>query len=188
MASVNTFGQVLRRIGLEEVEAEKFDKVRLPFELRQNQVDNIHCGLSYDRFGLFDDPRTGKTICMQLLTVYFAKYGLRSIVLMPPILFDQYKSTMEDIKGHGCSVVTFDYSPAKREDHLVAWQSGQGESPRAPWQWIAVARLCALGMTTAAAWGTPVCEAFCLLAASDVYEGDRSLMTEKERAIVEAVA
>ena len=129
MASENTFGQVLRRIGLEEVEAEKFDKVRLPFELRPNQVENIHCGLSWDRFGLFDEPRCGKTISMQLLTVYFAKYGLRSIVLMPPILFDQYKSTMEDIKGHGCSVVTFDYSPAKREEHLVAWQSGQGDPP-----------------------------------------------------------
>jgi hypothetical protein len=65
------------------------------------------------------------------------------------------------------------------------WQSGQGESPRAPWQWVAVARLCGMGMTTSTAWATPVCEAFALMAAHDVYEGDRSLMTERERAIVE---
>jgi hypothetical protein len=66
------------------------------------------------------------------------------------------------------------------------WQSGNGESPRAPWQWVAVARLCGMGMTTAAAWATQVCEAFAMLAASDVYQGDRSLMTERERAIVES--
>ena len=65
------------------------------------------------------------------------------------------------------------------------WQSANTESPRAPWQWIAVARLCALGMTPAAAWGVTVSEAFAMLAAEDAYNGDKSLMTENERAIME---
>lgn len=63
------------------------------------------------------------------------------------------------------------------------WQS-EATSPRAPWQWIAVARLCRMGDSVASAWATPLHECIALCAADDAYNGDKSLMSDAERKIV----
>lgn len=67
------------------------------------------------------------------------------------------------------------------------WQS-EASSPRAPWQWIAVARLARMGLSVPQAWAVPVAEAIALCAADDAYNGDKSLLSDAELAIVEGAA
>lgn len=67
------------------------------------------------------------------------------------------------------------------------WQAGS-ESPRAPWQWIAVSRLARMGLSVSGAWAFPVAEAIAICAADDAYNGDKSLMSDAELAIVEGAA
>ena len=40
---------------------------------------------------------TGKTVVMQLLSIFYAHYGMRSTFLLPPILFDQFQDEMKRI-------------------------------------------------------------------------------------------
>lgn len=67
------------------------------------------------------------------------------------------------------------------------WQS-KATSPRAPWQWIAVARLARMGLSGSQAWAVPVAEAIALCAADDAYNGDKSLLSDAELAIVGGAA
>lgn len=123
------FSEVLKTCTVPDDVANYFSRVRLPFELMPHQVRNLQCGLAWDRFGLFDHPRTGKTIVMQLLAVYYRAFGLRTVVIMPPILFTQFKTEFMKIEGHGLSVEMLTGSSAQKEDTLQAWAVGQKEPP-----------------------------------------------------------
>ena len=85
-----SFAEVLQLAHLTPESTAPFENVILPFTLRPHQVLGIQCGMYWDRFGLYHDVRTGKTIVMQLLALFYANYRMRSTFLLPPILFDQF--------------------------------------------------------------------------------------------------
>jgi len=57
---------------------------------------------------------TGKSIVMQLAAIYFAHYGMKSIIIMPPILFDQFAETFANIANHGQHVHVLNGTPNSR--------------------------------------------------------------------------
>lgn len=124
-----SFESVLLKALMAPEVAKEFSHVKLPFSLMPHQQENIHCGLSWERFGLFDDMRTGKTIVLQLLAIFYRHYGYRTIALMPPVLFDQFEQTFRDIKGHGVSVAVLEGSSEKKRDLIYSWALGQKDPP-----------------------------------------------------------
>lgn len=56
-----------------------------------HQIKDLAFCYQYERFGLFNDAGTGKTLPMQsLLILYTAGYGNKGIVCMPPALIGQF--------------------------------------------------------------------------------------------------
>jgi hypothetical protein len=131
MTDVNplNFSTVLQNATVPYEVAKHFEHIQLPFELMPHQLKNLQCGLAWDRYGLFDPPRTGKTIVMQLLAIYHRLFGMKTIVLMPPILFEQFREEFHKIKGHGLRVEMLTGSADKKRNMIQDWGVGNLEAP-----------------------------------------------------------
>lgn len=123
------FSDVLLQAHLTEEAVRPFENIILPFELRPHQVIGLQCGLYWDRFGLYDDVRTGKTIVMQLLALFYAYYGMKSTFLLPPILFDQFVSEFLRIEGHNLSILTLEGDSKKKTDMLHGFALDKSSAP-----------------------------------------------------------
>jgi hypothetical protein len=123
------FSDVLLQAHLPPESVEPFKNVILPFTLRPHQVLGIQCGLYWDRFGLYHDVSTGKTIVMQLLALFYANYGMKSTFLLPPILFDQFVDEYKRIKGHNLNIVLIEGDAKKKLDMLQSYALSPSEAP-----------------------------------------------------------
>jgi SNF2 family DNA or RNA helicase len=121
--------ELLLSIGLPAETAHQFSRVELPFQLMPHQVKALQGLLHYNRFGLFLPARTGKSIVMQIAAIYFANYGFRTMIAMPPALFDQFRNDFDRIKGHGLNVHVFEHSPVKRKNLIAQWDEVDGSVP-----------------------------------------------------------
>lgn len=65
-----TFGQVLRVLGFDSLECDRFEHIVLPFRPFPHQLKGLLKGLQEVRFGLSFEPRTGKTLVMQMLAIF----------------------------------------------------------------------------------------------------------------------
>jgi SNF2 family DNA or RNA helicase len=72
----------------------------LPFTLRPDQVDTVNelCRLDWTHEGLFLDVGTGKTVVATLITLWKALAGQvdNVVVVMPPILLDQWEEWIQE--------------------------------------------------------------------------------------------
>ena len=125
-----SFADVLLQAQLPPESVIPFNDVILPFTLRPHQVLGIQCGLYWDRFGLYHDVRTGKTIVMQLLALFYANYRMKSTFLLPPILFDQFVDEYARIKGHNLKITIIEGSAARKLDLLQSFALTPAEAPR----------------------------------------------------------
>lgn len=107
--------------------AAQFANVKLPFSLRPHQIVSLRALLAWNRAGLFDEARTGKTISMQLASIYLGKYGVKSLFLMPPVLFDQFTESFSKIANHGMYVHVLN-NPAKSRERILE-EIAHGYSP-----------------------------------------------------------
>jgi hypothetical protein len=103
--------------------------VRFPFTLMKHQVEGITQGLQHDRFGLFDEARTGKTAIMQGLAIIYARGGKNSIFLMPPALFTQFEEEFHRIENHDLQVFALISTPQKRAKFISGWRNGLERVP-----------------------------------------------------------
>jgi SNF2 family DNA or RNA helicase len=116
---------LLTQIGVPVETADQFEGIELPFELMPHQKKAFHLSLYHAKSGIYLPARTGKTIVMQLGAVYFAKFGFRTMVIMPPGLFDQYRNDFNRIKNHGLNIHVFDQGPVARKKLVDEWDQGQ---------------------------------------------------------------
>ena len=124
-----SFAEVLQLAHLPPESTTPFENVILPFTLRPHQVLGIQCGMYWDRFGLYHDVRTGKTIVMQLLALFYANYRMRSTFLLPPILFDQFVDEYARIKGHNLNIVLIEGDAKRKMDMLKRFAMTPSEAP-----------------------------------------------------------
>ena len=124
-----TFASVLSRIGFTEEVTQRFAHIILPFEPMPHQVEGLRQALSKPRFGLFFEPRTGKTLVLQLTAIFYAYYGTTTMQLMPPGLFYQFRRDYDEIKNHGLKIEIFSAGPSVRSQKLMDWKSGKEARP-----------------------------------------------------------
>ena len=86
-----SFGLELQKMGEPPEVWQQFEQVILPFEPMDHQWDGFYRSRSNARSGLFFEPRTGKTLVLQMLAIFFARYGSGTIQIMPPALFRQFQ-------------------------------------------------------------------------------------------------
>ena len=124
----SNFAHILRTFGYSPEIADQFEDVEFPFELMPHQIEGIKEGLASPRFGLFNEARTGKTAIMQALAIFFSRFGAKSVFIMPPALFTQFKEEFNQISNHGLDIHQFTHSPKKRDDLLLTWRK-DGNGP-----------------------------------------------------------
>lgn len=124
-----SFGQVLRTIGYTEDVAQRFDHIKLPFNLMPHQEAGLWWSLSYNRSGLFFEPRTGKTLVLQLLAIYYAYYGVGTLQVMPPALFRQFQHDYAAIRHHGMNIQVLNQGPAARAKQIARWADQRDQRP-----------------------------------------------------------
>ena len=128
-----TFSDVLKTIGYPEDIYSKFPQV-LPFDLYEAQIQSLwqllyHSPEYHNRFGLFSQTRTGKTIIMQLATIFFAHYGLKSMLVMPDVLYTQFIETFLEIGGKLPTYKIYEGTTAQRKKIAEKWLSGEETFP-----------------------------------------------------------
>lgn len=124
-----TLEWVLLTAGADHRNAELFREVVLPYRPRGDQIEAFRKQVTLPRFGLFSDARTGKSISFAMSCIYFAHWGLKSVILMPPVLFLQFKELWESIKGNPASFHVLKESKVKREGLLKGWQENPATAP-----------------------------------------------------------
>lgn len=116
-----SFGLEMQKMGEPPEVWQPFEQVILPFEPMDHQWDGFYRSRSNARSGLFFEPRTGKTLVLQMLAIFFARYGSGTIQIMPPALFRQFQHDYGLIKGHGLKVEVLNQGPAGRKTLLNKW-------------------------------------------------------------------
>lgn len=109
--------------------AEEFSHVILPFTPMPHQIEGYQMARNEARSGLFFPPRTGKTLVMQMLAIFQAHYGIRTIQIMPPGLIRQFMHDYEEIKGHKLNIYTLTDGPARRAKLLKQWVDDPDSAP-----------------------------------------------------------
>lgn len=125
-----SFGLELQKMGEPPEVWQQFEQVILPFEPMDHQWDGFYRSRSNARSGLFFEPRTGKTLVMQMLAIFFARYGSGTIQIMPPALFRQFQHDYHLIKGHGLKVEVLNQGPAGRKTLLNKWRDQPHSRPQ----------------------------------------------------------
>ncbi|NCC36482.1 MAG: hypothetical protein EOM24_31390, partial [Chloroflexia bacterium] len=124
-----TMGQVLRQIGLAEDAAKGFDHIALPFQLNAWQPIGLHYTLYYRRAGLFFEPRTGKSIVLQMNAIWHAYRGEPTAIVMPGALFYQFTKDFNRLTNHGLLIAPFNQGPALRARMVADWEGKRKPVP-----------------------------------------------------------
>lgn len=124
-----SFGHVLREIGNDKKITSRFDAVILPFAPMPHQLKGLAYALTFPRSGLFFEARTGKTLVLQLLAIYYASLGTGTIQIMPPALFRQFQHDYGLIKNHGLYLNVLNDGPTGRARKLKLWQEDASQRP-----------------------------------------------------------
>jgi SNF2 family DNA or RNA helicase len=123
------FSDVLQEVGATEEVQQKFAHIHLPFRPMAHQIKGLDSSLFHTRSGLFFEPRTGKTLCLQMLAIYYAHFGVGTMQIMPPALFSQFMHDYSLIEGHGLRIEVLNGLPAKRAEKLAHWKDYPGTRP-----------------------------------------------------------
>ena len=93
----------------------------------EHQISGLRLVIKYDRYGLYDDPGTGKSLQSYGYILYWKSEGQRTLAVMPPILLDQYADELFKTMCGADKVLTHHIlrdSPKKREALYTEWSAG----------------------------------------------------------------
>lgn len=123
------FADALAAIGCDETTCARFKHITLPFVPMPHQLAGLSYALNYGHSGLFFEPRTGKTLVLQMLAIYYAYYGMGTLQIMPPGLFQQFLHDYHAIEGHRLRLHVLRESPAARTRLMETWGSNPDKRP-----------------------------------------------------------
>ncbi len=72
------------------------EDLEMQYEPWPHQVTGLNQSLVHNRYGLFDEPGIGKSLVMQAWVMFYAHYGNKVCVMMPPTLVEQFSGTFEE--------------------------------------------------------------------------------------------
>lgn len=99
------------------------DPELIPFH---HQVTGLSQAAYWERFGLYDDTGTGKSLISQGYVAYQSGLGNKVVGIMPPILLAQYNETIRgNLKGIDdyLDIQVFNQTPKKRADLMGKWRA-----------------------------------------------------------------
>jgi SNF2 family DNA or RNA helicase len=91
----------------------------------KHQVTGLNQILAHDRFGLYDQVGTGKSIIMQATALYYAGYDNKIVILMPPVLLEQFEESLDHTFWGWRDQFTFhvlNEGPAERAKLFKRWR------------------------------------------------------------------
>jgi len=119
-----TLKRYLEEAGIKDI-PEWAEEIRLPFAPFNHQITGLSQAVYWNRFGLYDDTGTGKTLISQGYVAYQKGLGNKVIGIMPPILLDQFNESLDSnlngIKRH-ISVHILRDNPRVRQSLFGKWR------------------------------------------------------------------
>lgn len=101
------------------------DETKTPNKPRPDQVAVLNMALKDNRFGNYSEPGVGKTVVAQALALYWIFEGERCLVVMPPILLEQFQESFVDCfvgVEKFANMHLLNQEPAKRNPLMAAWK------------------------------------------------------------------
>lgn len=129
LTNIRTMEDALLAAQVDPQYAQAFRGIVLPFAPKPHQIVGLQAMIYWHRMGLFDEARTGKSIQMYMAAIYFAHFNFKSVFLMPPALFDQFREDFDDLKGHKLSVKIFDMGAVAREKMFTEIAMAPSKAP-----------------------------------------------------------
>lgn len=122
-----TVADAFKEAGVQNIEP--FKRIGMPFKLWKHQIRSLNKSLRMPRFGLYHRPRLGKTFVMLLNAVYCANYEVKSVILMPPVLFKQLQAEWDSLKDNPFNMHIVRYGIQTRNNRLKKWEAGEEKAP-----------------------------------------------------------
>jgi len=116
-----TLSEVLSSAGVKNTS--KYEDVKVWMEPREHQVSGLIGVLKYGRYGLWDDPGTGKSLIAYLFSAVSLVNGRKVLAVMPPGLSDQYLENFIDTIGMALpnGAALLNQSPKARLEKYEEW-------------------------------------------------------------------
>lgn len=99
----------------------------------QHQIDDLDCLLANERFGIWNDAGTGKSLPMFASAALWAALGNKVLVTMPPKLVGQWiREFKEKLVGIDKKLTIFDFANLnanQKKKALYRWQHGEEPAP-----------------------------------------------------------
>ena len=95
---------------------------------RPDQIVGLNKCLRNERFGLFDEPGTGKTVISQAYALFYIAQGNKCLVVMPPILLTQFEESFKTTFVNSekfMDLHILDDDPAKRAKLFEKWDASK---------------------------------------------------------------
>ena len=102
------------------------EEVGLNLKPLDHQVSGINLAFSHNRVGLYDQTGTGKSLILHATAATYAGLGNKSVVLMPPVLLEQfYEDFHENLIGIDNHVNCFLFrgTPVNRKKWMEGWDT-----------------------------------------------------------------
>lgn len=125
-----SLAKVLAEIGYDQTVTAPFAQVMLPFTPMPHQYWGLRYAMNFVRSGVFFEPRTGKTLVLQILAIFYSHFGAGVIQIMPPALFRQFQHDYAQIKGHNLRIAVLNDGPAGRAKRLEQWAEDEQSRPQ----------------------------------------------------------
>ena len=108
------------------VPADWANKVSMQLTPAAHQVSGLALMAKHTRFGLYDDPGTGKTLQIQGYCLWLVGLGNKVVCTMAPVLVPQFYQSLID-KYQGCDefvkIAVLQGTPEKRKALIETWES-----------------------------------------------------------------
>jgi len=118
-----TIHNYLNDSGIEDI-PKNLPAFPLAYKPMPHQVSGLNKALYHTRFGLYDDPGTGKSYTMQAYALNMIALGNKVVCVMPPVLCEQFiETTHEFFKGseNWFSHAVINKIPTARQKQFDKW-------------------------------------------------------------------
>ena len=115
---------VLKRAGFKSNQA--LQDIGVLFEPRPHQLTGLNKCLKNERYGVYDDPGTGKSLIAYLYSEVLKAGGKKVLCLMPPALSEQYaRKYHEMLVGSDAVCFVMNGKPKEREESYEGFRNGE---------------------------------------------------------------
>lgn len=128
---IETLAHLLREAGLANPPEQAWH-IKMGQAPWRHQSDLLNRLMIYDRYGVYDEPGTGKTLPVLAGAIYQTLIGNKLLIVMPPSLLYQLQKTIPKVYQGSekyVRVMLYNQGPKQRDALIKQWQADPASAP-----------------------------------------------------------